>query len=138
MYLPGTSRHCHEPSFFRLFSSAHPLSLLLQSGSVRCVRTSCPPAPCSHPVTNACGCPVCDGKRLTLLSAEILKSQKKKSDVSLRVCRLSPPRFDSRRRAGLSWRGWVPGLHMLSESNNACTPFVFKFLKNFFFFFFSL
>ncbi|TNN00883.1 hypothetical protein fugu_012129 [Takifugu bimaculatus] len=32
-----------------------------QSGSVRCSRASCPPPLCSHPVTNACGCPVCDG-----------------------------------------------------------------------------
>uniref|UniRef100_H3DPF7 Kielin cysteine rich BMP regulator n=1 Tax=Tetraodon nigroviridis TaxID=99883 RepID=H3DPF7_TETNG len=32
-----------------------------QSGSVRCLRASCPPPLCSHPVTNACGCPVCEG-----------------------------------------------------------------------------
>ncbi|XP_056907493.1 kielin/chordin-like protein [Takifugu flavidus] len=32
-----------------------------QSGSVRCSRASCPPPLCSHPVTNACSCPVCDG-----------------------------------------------------------------------------
>lgn len=73
-----------EPSF-RFFSSVNTLFHPLQSGSVRCLRTSCPPPLCSHPVTNACGCPVCEGKRLTLLSAEIIKS-KKKSDVSpLRV-----------------------------------------------------
>ncbi|KAM6936923.1 kielin/chordin-like protein [Xenentodon cancila] len=34
---------------------------ICQSGSVRCVRKSCPPALCPHPATNPCGCPVCDG-----------------------------------------------------------------------------
>ncbi|XP_042352823.1 kielin/chordin-like protein [Plectropomus leopardus] len=32
-----------------------------QSGSVRCIKKSCPAARCPHPVTNPCGCPVCDG-----------------------------------------------------------------------------
>ncbi|XP_070763397.1 kielin/chordin-like protein [Enoplosus armatus] len=32
-----------------------------QSGSVRCMKKSCPAAVCPHPVTNSCGCPVCDG-----------------------------------------------------------------------------
>ncbi|KAM3870584.1 LOW QUALITY PROTEIN: kielin/chordin-like protein [Diretmus argenteus] len=32
-----------------------------QSGSVRCVKKQCTPALCPHPVTNPCGCPVCDG-----------------------------------------------------------------------------
>ncbi|XP_014900210.1 kielin/chordin-like protein [Poecilia latipinna] len=32
-----------------------------QSGSVRCLRIPCPAAPCPHPVTSPCGCPVCDG-----------------------------------------------------------------------------
>ncbi|XP_034734849.1 kielin/chordin-like protein isoform X1 [Etheostoma cragini] len=32
-----------------------------QSGSVRCMKMSCPAARCPHPVTNPCGCPVCDG-----------------------------------------------------------------------------
>lgn len=62
-------------------SPVNTLFHLLQSGSVRCGRTSCGPPLCSHPATNACGCPACDGKRLTLGSAEILES-KKKSDVS--------------------------------------------------------
>ncbi|XP_035499032.2 kielin/chordin-like protein [Scophthalmus maximus] len=32
-----------------------------QSGSVHCVKKTCPAALCPHPVTNPCGCPVCDG-----------------------------------------------------------------------------
>lgn len=32
-----------------------------QSGSVRCTRKPCIAAVCPHPVTNPCGCPVCDG-----------------------------------------------------------------------------
>ncbi|XP_041854067.1 kielin/chordin-like protein isoform X3 [Melanotaenia boesemani] len=34
---------------------------ICQSGSVRCVRKPCPAVLCPHPVTNPCGCPVCDG-----------------------------------------------------------------------------
>lgn len=48
-----------------------------QSGSVRCSRTPCRPPLCSHPVTNACGCPVCDGKRLALLRRRKQKGGKK-------------------------------------------------------------
>ncbi|KAM7414471.1 hypothetical protein PAMA_019340 [Pampus argenteus] len=32
-----------------------------QSGSVRCVKKPCTAALCPHPVTNPCGCTVCDG-----------------------------------------------------------------------------
>ncbi|MEQ2287677.1 hypothetical protein AMECASPLE_015108, partial [Ameca splendens] len=32
-----------------------------QSGSVRCSKKPCPAAFCSYPVTNPCGCPVCEG-----------------------------------------------------------------------------
>nr|XP_057932502.1 kielin/chordin-like protein isoform X1 [Doryrhamphus excisus] len=32
-----------------------------QTGTVRCVKKSCPPALCPHPVTDTCGCPICDG-----------------------------------------------------------------------------
>ncbi|KAM8892202.1 kielin/chordin-like protein isoform 2-T2 [Spinachia spinachia] len=32
-----------------------------QSGSVRCMKKSCVAARCSHPTTNPCGCPDCDG-----------------------------------------------------------------------------
>ncbi|XP_075885031.1 kielin/chordin-like protein [Nelusetta ayraudi] len=32
-----------------------------QSGSVRCARRLCLAAPCSHPVADPCGCPVCEG-----------------------------------------------------------------------------
>ncbi|KAK2842201.1 hypothetical protein Q5P01_012401 [Channa striata] len=32
-----------------------------QSGSVQCVKKTCPAVLCPHPVTNPCGCPVCDG-----------------------------------------------------------------------------
>ncbi|XP_011474483.1 kielin/chordin-like protein isoform X3 [Oryzias latipes] len=32
-----------------------------QSGTVRCARRPCLTPQCSHPVVNACGCPVCDG-----------------------------------------------------------------------------
>ncbi|XP_029378341.1 kielin/chordin-like protein [Echeneis naucrates] len=32
-----------------------------QRGSMHCVSHQCGPAPCPHPVTDACGCPVCDG-----------------------------------------------------------------------------
>lgn len=69
-------KHSPEVSL-RSFSSVNTSFHLLQSGSVRCSRTSCPPPLCSHPATNACGCSVCDGKRPPPppLSAEILKSQ---------------------------------------------------------------
>ncbi|XP_035381615.1 kielin/chordin-like protein isoform X1 [Electrophorus electricus] len=31
------------------------------AGSVQCVRRACVPAPCPHPVSGPCGCPVCEG-----------------------------------------------------------------------------
>ncbi|XP_017261029.1 kielin/chordin-like protein isoform X2 [Kryptolebias marmoratus] len=34
---------------------------ICERGSVRCARKSCPAALCPHPVTDPCGCPVCDG-----------------------------------------------------------------------------
>ncbi|KAK2917907.1 hypothetical protein Q8A73_004653 [Channa argus] len=32
-----------------------------QSGSVQCVKKKCPAVLCPYPITNSCGCPVCDG-----------------------------------------------------------------------------
>ncbi|XP_057692024.1 kielin/chordin-like protein isoform X2 [Corythoichthys intestinalis] len=32
-----------------------------QTGTVRCAKKSCPVTFCPHPLTDACGCPVCDG-----------------------------------------------------------------------------
>ncbi|KAM9854759.1 kielin/chordin-like protein [Aulostomus maculatus] len=32
-----------------------------KSGSVRCVKKTCPAATCPHPGTDSCGCPVCEG-----------------------------------------------------------------------------
>ncbi|XP_045893127.1 kielin/chordin-like protein isoform X2 [Micropterus dolomieu] len=49
-----------------------------QSGSVRCVKKACPPAVCTHPVTNACGCPVCDGchfQGVTYVEGQILPGE---------------------------------------------------------------
>ncbi|KAK5867486.1 hypothetical protein PBY51_011973 [Eleginops maclovinus] len=46
-----------------------------QSGSVRCMKKSCPAARCRHPVTNPCGCPVCDGcqfQGVTYVDGQIL------------------------------------------------------------------
>ncbi|XP_028441200.1 kielin/chordin-like protein isoform X2 [Perca flavescens] len=46
-----------------------------QSGSVRCMKKSCPAARCPHPVTNPCGCPVCDGcqfQGVTYVDGQIL------------------------------------------------------------------
>ncbi|XP_034389852.1 kielin/chordin-like protein [Cyclopterus lumpus] len=46
-----------------------------QSGSVRCEKMSCPTARCPHPVTNPCGCPVCDGcqfQGVTYVDGQIL------------------------------------------------------------------
>ncbi|XP_064417188.1 kielin/chordin-like protein [Latimeria chalumnae] len=34
-----------------------------RSGSVHCMRKVCAPAPCPHPVTGPCDCPLCDGCR---------------------------------------------------------------------------
>lgn len=39
--------------------------ILLQSGSVRCMKKACPAAFCPHPVTNPCGCSICEGNLLT-------------------------------------------------------------------------
>lgn len=83
MHLPGTAQTLTRAPPSGRPSSVNTLSHLSQSGSVRCLRASCPPPLCSHPVINACGCPACEGKRLTLLSAEVLKSKgEKKRDVS--------------------------------------------------------
>ncbi|KAA8590177.1 hypothetical protein FQN60_014111 [Etheostoma spectabile] len=46
-----------------------------QSGSVRCMKKLCPAARCPHPVTNPCGCPVCDGcqfQGVTYVDSQIL------------------------------------------------------------------
>ncbi|XP_044050662.1 kielin/chordin-like protein isoform X3 [Siniperca chuatsi] len=46
-----------------------------QSGSVRCMKKPCPAAVCPHPVTNPCGCPVCDGcqfQGVTYVDGQIL------------------------------------------------------------------
>ncbi|XP_047453521.1 kielin/chordin-like protein [Mugil cephalus] len=46
-----------------------------QSGSVRCIKKQCPAALCPHPVTDACGCPVCDGcqfQGVTYVDGQIL------------------------------------------------------------------
>ncbi|XP_026167747.1 kielin/chordin-like protein isoform X2 [Mastacembelus armatus] len=46
-----------------------------QSGSVRCVKKPCPAAACPHPVTNPCGCHVCDGcefQGVTYVDGQIL------------------------------------------------------------------
>ncbi|XP_075998591.1 kielin/chordin-like protein isoform X2 [Genypterus blacodes] len=44
-------------------------------GSVQCVKKPCPAAPCPHPVTTPCGCPVCDGclfRGLTYADGQVL------------------------------------------------------------------
>ncbi|XP_069019593.1 kielin/chordin-like protein [Embiotoca jacksoni] len=49
---------------------------ICQSGSVRCVKKSCPAALCPHPVTNPCGCPICDGcqfQGVTYVDGQILR-----------------------------------------------------------------
>ncbi|XP_049429825.1 kielin/chordin-like protein [Epinephelus fuscoguttatus] len=46
-----------------------------QSGSVRCVKKTCPAACCTHPITDPCGCPVCDGcqfQGVTYVDGQIL------------------------------------------------------------------
>ncbi|XP_013888896.1 kielin/chordin-like protein isoform X2 [Austrofundulus limnaeus] len=52
---------------------------ICQSGSVRCVRKSCPAALCPHPVTNPCGCPVCNGcyfQGVTYADGQVLQGVK--------------------------------------------------------------
>ncbi|XP_056138469.1 kielin/chordin-like protein [Lampris incognitus] len=59
--IPDPSNHCSECT--------------CQSGSVRCVRKHCQPAPCPHPVTNPCGCPICDGclfQGVTYVNGQVL------------------------------------------------------------------
>ncbi|XP_044213158.1 kielin/chordin-like protein isoform X1 [Thunnus albacares] len=51
-----------------------------QAGSVRCVKKPCSAARCSHPVTNPCGCPVCDGchfQGVNYIDGEILPGGEK-------------------------------------------------------------
>ncbi|KAM3609081.1 uncharacterized protein V6R79_009469 [Siganus canaliculatus] len=46
-----------------------------QSGSVRCIKKLCPAPTCTHPVTDACGCSVCDGcqyQDVTYVDGQIL------------------------------------------------------------------
>uniref|UniRef100_A0A8C7YAG1 VWFC domain-containing protein n=1 Tax=Oryzias sinensis TaxID=183150 RepID=A0A8C7YAG1_9TELE len=45
---------------FMLHAFISTCMFVLQSGSVRCARRPCLTPQCSHPVFNACGCPVCD------------------------------------------------------------------------------
>ncbi|XP_071783371.2 kielin/chordin-like protein [Centroberyx gerrardi] len=50
-----------------------------QSGSVRCVTKQCFPARCPHPVTNPCGCPVCEGclfQGVTYVDGQVLPGGK--------------------------------------------------------------
>lgn len=92
----------------------------LKSGSVRCMRKPCPVAPCPHPVTNPCGCPVCDGNQLIGNSELILCSAARwLMHHYVSVWRLSFP------GCYICWwpdlprgRTRMQGLYMLSEWEN--------------------